>query len=66
MLGENPFWTIGKVAERLGVAFTTAQRAIRKLQSLGIVAQLGDAKRGRVYCAERLMAILDEPPEVTG
>ena len=61
LLAENPFCTIGKVAERLDVAFTTAQRAVEKLESLGILQQVGDAKRRRVYCAGRIMAILDEP-----
>lgn len=65
LLAENPFWTIGKAAQRLGVAYTTAQRAVGKLESLGILAQSGQARRGRVYCARQIMAILDEPPRFT-
>lgn len=65
LLAENPFWTINKAAERLEVAYTTAQRAVEKLESLGIVERIGDAKRGRVYCAKQIMAILDEPPAMT-
>jgi Fic family protein len=61
---QNPFWTIKKMAERLGVAFTTAQRAIDRLESAGIVALAGEAKRNRVYCARALLAILEEPPKV--
>ncbi len=64
LLAENPFWTINKAAERLEVAYTTAQRAVEKLESLGIVERVGDAKRGRVYCAKQIMAILDEPPAI--
>lgn len=61
LLGENPFWTTGKVASRLGVAFTTAQRAIDRLANLGILFKMSDARRNRVFCATAMMAILDEP-----
>ena len=66
LLAENPFWTIKRAAQRLEVAYTTAQRAIEKLQSLGVLEQTDDAQRGRVYCAEQLMAILDEPAKIGG
>ena len=52
-------------AEKLDVAFTTAQRAIEKLQRLGIVRRQGDVKRGRVYCAQALLDILEEPARLT-
>ena len=39
---ENPFWTVAGLAERLGVAYTTAQRAIDRLESAGIVALVGE------------------------
>jgi Fic family protein len=62
---ENPFWSVNKLAARLEVAFTTAQRAIDRLESAGIVALVGDAKRNRVYCARAILEILDEPPKLT-
>jgi cell filamentation protein, protein adenylyltransferase len=49
----------------LGVAFTTAQRAIGRLQRLGIVKLVGDAKRDRVFCARALFDILEEPARLT-
>jgi Fic family protein len=64
LLAENPFWTIKRAADRLGVAYTTAQRAVEKLQGLGVLERVGDAQRDRVYCAKRLMAILDEPARI--
>ncbi|MCG3178590.1 MAG: hypothetical protein BIFFINMI_00918 [Phycisphaerae bacterium] len=64
LLAENPFWTINKVAERLSVAFTTAQRAVDKLKSLGILKQTTDSQRGRVFCATAIMDILDEPAKL--
>jgi Fic family protein len=62
LFAENPFWMVNRLAERLDVAFTTAQRAIDRLESAGIVALLGDTKRNRVYCARALLEILEEPP----
>ena len=61
---ENPYWTANRLAERLDVAFTTAQRAIDRLESSGIVALAGEAKRNRVYCARALLSILEEPPQL--
>lgn len=63
---ENPFWTVKKLAERLDVAFTTAQRAIHRLEAAGIVAVQGEARRNRVYCARAILAILEEPPQSPG
>ncbi|NBX03871.1 MAG: Fic family protein [Alphaproteobacteria bacterium] len=63
LLASNPFITVKGGAEKLGVAFTTAQRAIQRLESLGIV-QAGPGKRDRVYCAEALLDILEEPAQL--
>ncbi len=65
LLAANPFITAKGAAEKLGVAFTTAQRAIERLERLGIVKQSGDAKRDRVYCAKALLDILEEPARLT-
>jgi len=48
-------------ADKLGVAFTTGQRAIERLESVGILKRMGEAKRDRVYCATALLDILEEP-----
>jgi cell filamentation protein, protein adenylyltransferase len=61
LLAANPFITAKHAAEKLDVAFTTAQRAIKKLERLEIVKQKGDAKRDRVYCTQALLDILEEP-----
>jgi Fic family protein len=65
LLAENPYWAVGRLAARLKVAFTTAQRAVDTLISRGILEQVGDARRGRVFCAKEIMAILDEPPRLS-
>lgn len=59
---ENPFWSVNRLAERLGVAYTTAQRTVGRLESAGIVELVGNAKRNRIYCARAILEILEEPP----
>ena len=61
LYAENPFWTVRGAASRLDVAFTTAQRAIDRLEKLGAVTQVGEARRNRVYCAEAILDVLEEP-----
>ena len=61
LLAANPFITAKGCVKKLGVAFTTAQRSIERLERLGIVQQTGTAKRDRVYCAKALLDMLEEP-----
>ena len=65
LFAENPYWSVNGVADRLEVAFTTAQRAIDRLDALGIVSLAGDARRHRVYCARGILEALEEPGNVT-
>ena len=60
---ESPFWTVGEVGKRLGVAYTTARRAVDRLEEAGIVSLFGNAKRNRVYCARAILAALEGPVE---
>lgn len=60
LLAANPFLTVTGAASQLELAFTTAQRAMGHLERNGIVRQVFGAKRDRVYCAQRLLDILEE------
>ncbi|MGH7411898.1 MAG: Fic family protein [Candidatus Methylomirabilis sp.] len=64
-LAANPFLTVKGAAKRLGVAFTTAQRAVARLEQLEIVTEISQAKRDRVYCAKAILDILEEPARLT-
>ena len=66
LLVENPFCTVPGVAQRSGVAFTTAQRAINRLESVGILTQVGDARRNRAYCAKDILGVLEDPLRLAG
>lgn len=66
MLAANPYLTIKRAAKQLDVAFTTAQRAVGKLESLAIVKEISKGKRDRVYCATAILNIFEEPARLEG
>jgi len=63
-LAANPYLTVKKAAQEIGVAFTTVQRAVEKLQRLSVLKQTSEGKRDRVYCATALLKILEEPAQL--
>jgi Fic family protein len=63
-LSANPFQTVRMAAREMGLAFTTVQRAMEKLESLSVVSEVSGGKRDRVYCAKALMEILEEPAKL--
>src|SRR6185437_6844407 len=65
LLAANPFITTTGAAGQLKLAFTTAQRAIERLERIGVVQQVSDSKRNRIYCARALLDILEEPAQLT-
>lgn len=64
-LAVNPFVTIKNITLQFSVAFTTAQRAIQKLESLEILSNMGEKKRDRIYCATPILNILEEPTKIS-
>ncbi|MFH1875069.1 MAG: Fic family protein [Pseudomonadota bacterium] len=64
-IAANPFITVKGAAKKLNVAFTTAQRAIDRLEKLNILKKETNAKRDRVYCAKDILNILEEPAKLT-
>ncbi|MBI4226937.1 MAG: Fic family protein [Candidatus Omnitrophica bacterium] len=65
LLVANPYLTLTRATQQLRVAFTTVQRAVARLERLGIVSEVSGAARNRVYCATKLLAILEEPARLT-
>lgn len=63
-LSANPFITATGAARQLSIAFTTAQRAIETLEREQVVRRTSDARRNRVYCAQALLDILEEPAQL--
>lgn len=65
-LAVNPFLAVKSISEQFNIAFTTAGRAVQKLEALGIIMQTTDKKRDRVYCATKILEILEEPTRIDG
>lgn len=65
MVGKNPFLTPRGVEQSLGIAYNTVMRAIGQLEKQGIVNEIAGAKRDRVFCATKLLHILEEPARLT-
>lgn len=60
-LAANPFLTMKMAAQTFQVAFTTVQRAIDFLTTKNILKEISGGKRDRVYCAQKILNILEEP-----
>lgn len=60
----NPYLSIKKISEELEIAYSTADRGIRKLLSENIIRQINDNKRDKVYCATEILSILEEPAKI--
>ncbi|NDB83689.1 MAG: hypothetical protein EB127_13340 [Alphaproteobacteria bacterium] len=52
------------MAEDFGIAYSTAQRGVQKLEAAGIVKKTNDNKRDKVYCATAILNILEEPTKI--
>lgn len=64
-LAANPYFTTNKMARDLGVAYSTINRAVQKLEIAGIIKQTNKNKRNKVYCATEILSILEEPTKLT-
>tara|TARA_B110000459_G_C16623323_1_gene503238 strand:- start:4348 stop:5511 length:1164 start_codon:yes stop_codon:yes gene_type:complete len=60
----NPYLTIKKIAAELDIAYSTADRGVRKLLSENIIIQVSGNKRDKVYCATEILSILEEPAKI--
>lgn len=65
LLAANPYLTLKKASAQLKVAFTTVQRAVGQLENFGIVTEVSGAERNRVYCAKKILRILEEPARLS-
>lgn len=64
-LAANPYVTPRGAQAILEVSFNTANKSIQALEHLGILKQVGNSKRDRVYRAQELLDILEEPARLT-
>ncbi|HCU07305.1 MAG TPA: cell filamentation protein Fic [Holosporales bacterium] len=60
----NPYLTIKKISEDMDIAYSTAQRGVLKLEAEGIIQEMSGNKRDKVYCATKILSILEEPTKI--
>jgi Fic family protein len=65
LVGNNPYLTVRGAEKKLKIAYNTAMRGIAKLVEAGILTEVSEARRDRVYCAKALLDILEEPARLT-
>ena len=63
-LAINPYLTTNQIADKLNVAYSTSQRSVQKLESLGIIRNVNQNKRDKLYCATEILSILEEPTRI--
>jgi len=60
----NPYLTIKKISEDMDIAYSTAQRGFLKLEAEGIIQEMSGNKRDKVFCATKILSILEEPTKI--
>ncbi|HEC34495.1 MAG TPA: Fic family protein [Chloroflexi bacterium] len=61
LLFARPVVTVRDVEKTLGVNFSTAQRYVNRLEEAGLLREITGQTRNRVYCADEILHMLEEP-----
>lgn len=61
LLFARPVVTVRDVETALGVNFSTAQRYVNQLEKAGLLREITGQARNRVYCADEILRMLEEP-----
>lgn len=56
---KNPYMSIPRAAQRLNTSYHTAKAAVKKLIEAKILFEITDKLRGKVYCAQELLDLLE-------
>ncbi len=62
-LKNNPILSIKQTAEKAGLAFPTAKRALEKLEKAGIVREMTGKRRGKIFIYDKYLQILQQGTE---
>jgi Fic family protein len=60
-LFASPYITMNHAAQVMGVAFKSAARTVSILEGEGMLREVTGQQRNRIYCADRILRLLDEP-----
>jgi Fic family protein len=59
-LFKNPYISISGALSKLDTSFHTAKAAVERLKEAGILTEITDKQRGKIYCAKELLDLLDK------
>jgi Fic family protein len=65
LIRANPFLSPRDTQKKLGISYNNVMRAIEALEKGGVLINVGDRHRDRVYCAQAILDILEEPARLT-
>jgi Fic family protein len=60
-LFASPYITMNRAAEVMEVSFKSAAETVKKLVEAGMLREITGQKRNRVFCADAILALLDQP-----
>jgi Fic family protein len=60
-LFERPIITVRQMEAGLGLPYRSAQRYVERLVQLGILREVTGQARNRIYCAEAILRLLEQP-----
>ena len=66
VLTERPIVTTGLLEEKTGITHATINKALEHLKRLGIVSELANTKRNRLFSYSRYLDILNQGMELPG
>ena len=58
----NPYMTVARAAQVLGVSNPTARKAVERLEQAGVLQETTGREWGRVYLASAISAAIRNPP----
>jgi Fic family protein len=62
-LFESPVLTITDTAKALEVSFPTAQKSIGRLQEAGVLEEVTNRSKNRIYVAREVLRVFEKPDE---
>lgn len=59
---DVPYFSFNQIKAHLDISYPQAYRAVNHLASEGVVAEVTDRRRNKVFCAHGVLDVLGEAP----
>jgi Fic family protein len=60
-LFASPYITVNRASEVMGISFKSASRTVATLAGAGILREMTGQERYRIFCADEILRLLDQP-----